>query len=101
VISSSGSIGSPSGITAFGEELLQFLKEQRQVGLHGFPNDLKIDVAVVMHHTVAHADDFVERDVRKLGAGFRGQTRCSFSGYQYAPQDRILRLAVLEELLVR
>jgi hypothetical protein len=43
----------------------------------------------------------LEGDVRKLGAGFRGQTRCRFSGDQNAPQDRILSLAVLEELLVR
>src|SRR5207245_6459835 len=42
-----------------------------------------------------------ERDFGKLGSSLGGQARSRFPGDQEAPQDRILRLAVLQKLLAR
>src|SRR5436309_1950250 len=38
--------GIGSGVSPLGEERSQFAKEQRQLGLDGFPDDFKIDMAV-------------------------------------------------------
>lgn len=63
------------------------------MGLDGFPDDLKIDMAVVMDDAVTHADNLVKGDAGKLGARLGRQARSRFSGDKDAPQDGILRLA--------
>src|SRR5258708_1930420 len=65
------------------------------------PDDLELELAVVMADPVAHADNLVKRDVRKRGARLGSQACSCFPGDQKAPQDRVLRLAVLQKLLAR
>jgi hypothetical protein len=69
--------------------------------LEQVPDDLKIDMAVVMDDPVAHAGNLVERDAGKLGERFGRQARSRFPGNKDAPQDGILRLAVLEKPFAR
>jgi len=42
------------------EPRLQFGAYEGQVQLHGFPNDLKVDLPVIVDDPIAHADDFSE-----------------------------------------
>ena len=69
--------------------------------MYGLPDDLKIDVAVVVNDAVAHADNLGERDAGKLGAGFGIQASGGFPGHEETPQNGVLCLGVLEKLLVR
>jgi hypothetical protein len=69
-----------SAFAAFGQESLKLLEQLRQVGLNGFPDDFKIDVAVIMYDAIAHADDLWERDAGKLGASLGSQARRCFPG---------------------
>jgi hypothetical protein len=94
-------IGSPSIFTALNKEPLKFLEQKRQVGLNGFPDDLKIDIAVIMNDTIAHTDDLRERDGRKLGARLGSQSRRCFTGHQEASQNGVLRLGVLKKVFAR
>ena len=90
-----------SGVAAFGKKLLGFLAQYRQVTLYGFPDDLEIDIAVVVNHAIAHTNDLVERDIRKFGARLGSQAGCRFSCDLETTKNGILRLPVLHELLVR
>jgi hypothetical protein len=67
-------------------------EQRRQVGLDDVPNNLKIDVAVVVHNAIPHPDDFGERDVRKFGAFLCSEPGCRFPSYEEPSEDRVLRL---------
>lgn len=86
---------------ALNKECLEFLEKRRQMGLHGFPDNLEIDVAVVMHNPIAHADNLMEGDVWELSASVGGEAARRFSRDEKTPQDSILRLAICKELLAR
>src|SRR5580698_9027751 len=58
-------------------------------------------MAVVVYDAVAHAGNLVERYAGELRASLRTQARGRFHGHQDAPQNGILRLAILQELLAR
>jgi hypothetical protein len=49
-----------SNFAPAGKETLKLLVQRGQMALDGFPDDLEIDVAVVVDNTVAHTDDLVE-----------------------------------------
>ena len=74
-------IESLSRFAALGKKSLKLLEQQGEVGLYGLPDDLKIDVAVVVNDAVAHADNLGERDAGKLGAGFGSQAGGGFPGH--------------------
>src|SRR5437016_1771645 len=68
--------------------------------LHCLPDDLKIDVAVVVDYAVAHSNDSRKRDVGKCGAGLGRQARRRFADNQQPSEHRILCPGVLKELLM-
>ena len=74
-------------------------RKRRQMRLHGFPDNLKIDVAIVMHNPIAHADNLIERDVWELSASIGGEAARRFSRHEKTPQNSILSLAIRKELL--
>jgi hypothetical protein len=86
--------GPPSNFPSFGKKPLQFLEQAGQLGLNCFPDDLEVDIAVIMNHSVTHAYDFGKWDLRKLGPRLGSEARRRFAGYQEATQNRVLRLGV-------
>jgi hypothetical protein len=90
-----------SAIAPILEKRLQLLQQQGQVGLNRFPNDLEIDIAVIMNHAVAHTDDLAERNVAELGGRLGREARGGLTRDEKAAKDGVLRLGVLQEILVR
>ncbi len=78
---------------------MKFPDEQRHVILHSLPDNLKVDIAVVMYHAVPHSGDLMERDAWELSAGFGRKPGRGFASDEEAPQDGILRLGIIKELV--
>ncbi len=72
------------------------------MSLHGIPDNLEIDVAVVVvDDAVAHTGDLAERDVRKFGASLGREPGSGFTCDEEAPEYGILRVGVGQELFAR
>jgi hypothetical protein len=67
--------------------------------LDRLPDNLEIDITVVVDDAIAHAGDLVERDAGELGARLGCEAGGGFTGHQKTPKDGVLRLGVLGELL--
>src|SRR5580692_3693068 len=80
-----------SALAPLREKGLKLLQQQGQVSLNRFPDDLEIDIAVIVNDAIAHADHLPERNVGELGARLGRESRSGLPGDEKAPKDGILR----------
>ena len=83
------------------EKGLQLVEQQGQVGLNRFPDNLEIDIAVIMNDAVPHPDNLRERNIGEHVARLGRKSRGGFPGDEKASKDGVLRLLVFQEIFVR
>jgi hypothetical protein len=64
--------------------------------LDRLPDNLEIDIAVIMDDAIAHAGDLAEGNVWEFGAHVGREASGGFTGHQKAPKDGVGVLVSLE-----
>lgn len=68
------------------EPSLQFGAYEGEVQLHDFPNDLKVDLSVIVDDSIAHADDLAERQLAQLCLRFRSELSSGLTDDEPSPR---------------
>jgi hypothetical protein len=81
-----------------GEKLLEDGADFRYMRNADLPNDLQVDVAIIVGHNVAHAAHFPEGKLGDRLTGRLGQVSGGFANNLDAPNHRILLLTVGQKI---